>query len=81
MSTWTFSCWNCQNETEMDDKVTRSDICPHCSMDMRSYCESKKHMHASFFAFLFLFFCFLRPLIRSKFRLARSMASAATDET
>ncbi|MDP7038363.1 MAG: hypothetical protein QGI45_04350 [Myxococcota bacterium] len=43
MSTWTFSCWNCQNETEMDDKVTRSDICPHCSMDMRSCKNCQYH--------------------------------------
>ena len=36
MATWTFQCWSCRNETEMDDKIGRKDECPHCSLDMHS---------------------------------------------
>lgn len=36
MSNWTFSCWYCRNLVEMEDKVTRSDECPHCRFDMHS---------------------------------------------
>ncbi len=36
MAEWTFSCWSCGEDTEMEDKVTRSDECPHCRSDMRS---------------------------------------------
>ena len=36
MSEWTFSCWSCRGETLMEDKVTRSDECPHCRNDMRA---------------------------------------------
>ena len=36
MATWTFVCWSCRQSTEMEDKVTRSDECPHCRSDMRS---------------------------------------------
>ena len=36
MSTWTFSCWSCRQTTEFEDKLTRSDVCPHCQIDCRS---------------------------------------------
>lgn len=36
MATWTFQCWSCRNETEMDDKIGRKEECPHCSADMHS---------------------------------------------
>lgn len=36
MAEWTFNCWSCSEDTEMEDKVTRSDECPHCRMDMRA---------------------------------------------
>ena len=36
MAEWTFNCWSCGNSTEMEDKVTRNDECPHCRNDMRS---------------------------------------------
>lgn len=36
MADWTFSCWSCRQTTDMQDKVTRSDECPHCRSDMRS---------------------------------------------
>ena len=48
MAEWTFTCWSCRETTEMDDKVTRSDECPHCRNDMRSckncqYYDSGSH--------------------------------------
>jgi hypothetical protein len=36
MSDWEFICWSCRQKTTMQDKVTRSDECPHCRADMRS---------------------------------------------
>jgi hypothetical protein len=36
MATWIFKCWSCGQDTEMEDKVTRSETCPHCQKDMRS---------------------------------------------
>lgn len=36
MAEWTFTCWSCNNATEMEDKVRRRDDCPHCGADMRS---------------------------------------------
>ena len=36
MATWTFQCWSCRNETEMEDKIGRKEECPHCSADMHS---------------------------------------------
>ncbi|OGQ90913.1 MAG: hypothetical protein A2289_26885 [Deltaproteobacteria bacterium RIFOXYA12_FULL_58_15] len=36
MAVWTFSCWSCRQETEMEDKVMRDNECPHCRLDMRS---------------------------------------------
>ena len=36
MSDWEFTCWSCRQTTLMEDKVKRSDECPHCRMDMRS---------------------------------------------
>ena len=36
MATWTFTCWYCQQTTEMEDKIARSNECPHCRHDMRS---------------------------------------------
>jgi len=36
MSAWTFQCWSCHQTTEMEDKIKRSDECPHCRLDMRS---------------------------------------------
>lgn len=35
MATWTLVCWSCSQPTEMEDKATRSDVCPHCRADMR----------------------------------------------
>lgn len=36
MSDWEFECWSCRQTTVMQDKITRSDECPHCRLDMRS---------------------------------------------
>lgn len=35
MATYTIVCWSCRQPTVMEDKVTRSDTCPHCRSDMR----------------------------------------------
>ena len=42
MAEWSFQCWSCRQVTEMQDKVTRSDECPHCRNDMRS-CKNCKY--------------------------------------
>lgn len=42
MPSWTFSCWSCGRATEMIDKVTRADVCPHCGADMHS-CRNCAH--------------------------------------
>lgn len=42
MPTWTFNCWSCGRTTEMIDKVTRADLCPHCGVDMHS-CKNCEH--------------------------------------
>lgn len=36
MSDWTFTCWACGGQTQMEDKVGRKDECPHCHADMHS---------------------------------------------
>ena len=36
MAKWVFSCWQCRQPTDMEDKVMRDDECPHCRVDMRS---------------------------------------------
>ena len=36
MADWNFTCWSCSEVTEMHDKVTRGDECPHCRNDMRA---------------------------------------------
>ena len=36
MSKWTFNCWSCRQQTEMDDKVGRKEECPHCRCDMHA---------------------------------------------
>lgn len=45
MSDWVFSCWSCRQKTVMEDKVIRSDECPHCRFDMRSCknCQFYEH--------------------------------------
>ena len=36
MSEWNFQCCSCRQTVDMQDKVARSDECPHCRSDMRS---------------------------------------------
>ena len=43
MAEWTFTCWSCGASTEIDDKVTRSDECPHCRNDMRACKNCEYH--------------------------------------
>ena len=46
MAEWTFTCWSCNNPTEMEDKVRRRDDCPHCGADMRS-CKNCQYYDSS----------------------------------
>lgn len=36
MPSVTLVCWSCRKPTVLDDKPSRSDVCPHCRNDLRS---------------------------------------------
>ncbi|MBA2661988.1 MAG: hypothetical protein H0U74_06805 [Bradymonadaceae bacterium] len=33
---YTFTCWSCKKDTEKEDKIFRTDHCPHCYAAMKS---------------------------------------------
>lgn len=45
MAVWTLVCWSCKNPIEMEDKATRSDVCPHCRIDVRA-CKNCQYYDA-----------------------------------
>lgn len=36
MGEWTFTCWACQSQTPVQERVRRTDSCPKCLADMHA---------------------------------------------
>ena len=45
MPEWSFQCWSCRQTIDMQDKIARSDECPHCRNDMRSCKNCQYYNH------------------------------------